>query len=137
MGFLAAIPLLGQALDSIFSGLDKLFTSDDERLKGQHAILMAIMPVVTVLIQAQAEFDRQRADLERDAMKSEDWFVRRSRPAMSWVTFVWWMSMELMHSARADYAFYAFCIVSGIWSATRGIEKIIPVWTNGKTGNGK
>ena len=134
MGFLAAVPIIGQALDSVFSGLDKLFTSDDERLKGQAAILMAFQPVILTLVQAQAEFDKARADLEKAALQSEDWFVRRSRPAMSWITFIGWQYMAYTNNAHADQAFYAFALVAGIWSVTRGGEKIVSQWMGVKGG---
>lgn len=133
--FLAAVPIIGAALDSVFSGLDKLFTSDDERLKGQAAILMAFQPVILALVQAQGAFDKMRSDLEQAAIKSEDWFVRRSRPAMSWVTFIAWQYAASVQSPQADNAFTAFCIVAGIWSTTRGAEKVVDKWM-GKNGNG-
>jgi hypothetical protein len=137
MGFLAAVPILGQALDGVFSGLDKLFTSDDERLKAQHQILLAFQPVILALVQAQAEFDRIRADVEKTALQSEDWFIRRSRPAMTWVTFGWWMFTEITSHPHADKAFYAFLLVSGIWTATRGGAQIIETWMGKKNGGTK
>ena len=136
MSFLAAVPLIGQALDSTFSGLDKLFTSDDERLKGKYAILMAFQPVITLLVQSQAEFDRMRAEVDIAAMKSEDRFIRWSRPAMSWITFIGWQYAMFISSPHADQAFYAFGLVAGLWSASRGGEKIISQWM-GKNGNSK
>jgi len=137
MSFLAAVPMIGQALDGVFSGLDKLFTSDDERLKGQHAILMAFQPVILTLIQAQGEFDKARAALETTALQSEDWFVRRSRPAMAWVTFGLWAYAFVTGHPMVDEAFAAFAVIAGLWSVTRGGEKIASAWVNGKNGNGK
>jgi len=129
--FLAAVPMIGKALDGVFSGMDKLFTSDDERLKGQASILMAFQPVILTLVQAQAEFDKARADLEKAAIQSEDWFVRRSRPAMSWLTFILWAYAFVTGHPQVDEAFAAFAIIAGIWSATRGGEKIAATWMNG------
>ena len=136
MSFLAAVPVLGQALESVMGGLDKLFTSDDERLKGQHAILMAFQPVILLLVQAQADFDKVRMDLEKAALQSEDWFVRRSRPAMSWLTFFMWAYAFIVNHPRVEEAFAAFAIISGIWSVTRGGEKIVGKWVEHKNGNG-
>lgn len=97
---------------------------------------MAFQPVILALVQAQAEFDKARSDLEKVALTSEDWFVRRSRPAMSWLTFLGWQYAEITGNANADHAFYAFCVVAGIWSATRGGEKIVTQWLGRKEGNG-
>jgi hypothetical protein len=134
MSFLAGIPLIGSALASLFDGADKLFTSDEERLKFQHAILMAFQPVILVLVQAQAEFDKVRAQIELAAMQSGDRFVRWTRPAMTWLTFGFWAYCVITGNPQAEYAFYAFGIVGGLFSATRGGEKIVGQWMNGRNG---
>jgi hypothetical protein len=39
MAFWAAIPVLGPLLDSIFNGIDKVSTTDEERLKLKQEIM--------------------------------------------------------------------------------------------------
>jgi hypothetical protein len=134
MSFLASIPLIGSALSAIFDGADKLFTSDEERLKFQHLILMAFQPVILALVQVQAEFDKVRAQIELASLQSGDRFIRRTRPAMTWLTFAFWAYCVVTSNPQAEYAFYAFGIIGGFFSATRGGEKIVAQWVNGKNG---
>lgn len=131
MSFLEAIPVIGQALETVFGGLDKLFTSDDERMKAQHAILMAFQPVILAVLQAQGQFDQLRQQTEIAMIQSGDRFVRWTRPAMTWLTFLTWGYMALTNHPQSEYAFYAFGLIGGLWSASRGGEKIVSKWVNG------
>jgi len=131
VSFFAAVPVIGQALDSVFKGLDSLFTSDDERMKAQNAMLMAFQPVILAVLQAQGEFDKLRNQVDLAMLQSGDRLIRWTRPLMTWLTFITWGYMALTNHAQADYAFYAFGLIGGLWSASRGGEKIVSKWVNG------
>jgi len=146
-GFLAAIPVIGQFLDSVFSGIDKISTTDEERLKFKTEMMTVAGPVITMLVQAQAEFDKAQKDIQIAAIQSGDAFVRRVRPMLMCATFLAWAGIEgfAMYmaganpgymNAAADRAFWAFGLIGGLFTATRGIEKGVMHWAqrNGKNG---
>ena len=134
MGFWTAIPLVGSLIDSIGSAVDRNVTSDEERLKMHQAIMATAQPVIQAVVQAQAEFDRMAFQLRIVETQSTDRFVRWTRPLMSWVTFILWGYAFVTHHPQMEYAFYAFGLVAGLFSATRGFEKVVGQWANGKNG---
>jgi len=148
MGFLAAIPFIGSLLDSVFNGIDKVSTTDEERLKFKHEMMTVAAPVITMLVQAQAEFDKAQRDIQIAALQSGDPFVRRVRPLLMCATFVAWIAIEgfamYLTGASPEYleaaahrAFYAFGLIGGLFTATRGVEKGIMHWAASKNGSNK
>lgn len=147
MGFWAAVPMIGSLLDSIFGGIDKISTSDEEKLKLKQEIMATAAPVITLLIEAQKSFDQMRTQVELAAIQSGDTFVRRVRPALMVGTFIAWAGIEgyVMYlvgpqveylQAAAERAFWAFGLIGGLFTATRGVEKGVMRWAQGKNGNG-
>lgn len=134
-GYLAGIPMIGGLLDTIFGGIDRLTTSDEERLKFKHAMMMAAQPVIAALIAAQAEFDKAVMALRIAEVQSSDRFIRWSRPAMGWATFFLAGYALIVNHQHAETALWLFGIVNGLWSATRGAEGIVKRWA--ANGNGK
>lgn len=141
MSFLAAIPVIGQLFTTVEKVVDELHVSDEERLVAKKAIMEVASPALEALLKAQSEFDQLAFRLREIELTSGDWFVRRTRPAMMWLTFLAWVGVEgylSVHGgltqASAERAFYAFGLIGGLFSATRGIEKAVDKWTtNGKT----
>ncbi len=144
-GFLAAIPLIGPLVDSVFNGIDKISTTDEERLKFKTEMWQVFAPVISLLVQAQASFDQAQKDIQIATIESGDSFIRRVRPTLMCLTFIAWVGLEafmLYHptpevGAAAQRAFYAFGLIGGLFTVTRGAEKAITQWVSGKSGNGK
>jgi hypothetical protein len=137
MSFLAAIPIVGSLFDSIGNAIDKNVTSIEEKLKMKNEFTALVVPLFQVVFQAQAEFDKLQQQIRLAELQSGDRFVRWTRPAMTWLTFIFWGYCVVTGNPQAEYAFYAFGLIAGIFSATRGSEKIVAKWSNGKNGNGK
>jgi len=148
MTFLAAIPVIGGLLDSVFNGIDKISTTDEERLKFKADIMALSAPVITMLVQAQSEFDKAQQAIQIAAIQSGDAFVRRVRPALMCATFLAWIGIEgfamYLNGASAPYlndaaqrAFYAFGLIGGLFTATRGIEKGVMHWASTKNGGSR
>lgn len=136
MGFMAAIPLIGTLLDSVFGGIDRISTTDEERLKAKQEIMQVAQPVIASVIAAQAEFDKASFALRVTEVQSGDRFVRWSRPLMGWVTFGLAAYALIVQHPLAETALWIFGLVNGLFSATRGMEKITAKWAMGN-GNSK
>lgn len=147
MGFWAAVPLVGSLIDSLGNAVDKVVTSDEERLTLHREMMSVAQPVLQAIISAQAEFDKMRTQLELASIASGDPFVRRVRPGLMVATFCAWFGIEgyalYLVGPNLEYlqdaalrAFGAFGIVGGLFTATRGIEKAVGRWAEGKNGNG-
>lgn len=136
MGFWAAIPIIGSLLDSVFNGIDKISTTDEERLKFKQEMMLVAQPVISSLLAAQAAFDQAQAKVREAEIQSGDAFVRRTRPAMMWLTFGMWAYAMITNHPLAQEAFYAFGLIGGLFTASRGIEKGVMQWAKGKNGNG-
>ena len=132
--WMAAIPMIGGLLSTVFGGLDELTTSTEEKLALQQKIMATAQPVIAAIIQAQAEFDKASFALRVAEVQSSDRFVRWTRPLMSWMTFGLWAYAFVVQHPAMEYAFYAFGLVAGLFSATRGFEKVVGQWANGKNG---
>lgn len=131
MSFWAAVPIIGGLLDTIFRGVDELHTSTEEKLALQQKIMATAQPVITLLIQSQAEFDKAVMTLRVAEIQSGDRFIRWSRPLMGWMTFVVMGYALYTNHPQAEATVWLFGIVNGLWSATRGAEKIVGHWANG------
>src|SRR3972149_6488701 len=105
MSFFAAIPIIGDALSNVFKGLDSLFTSDDERMKAQNAMLMAFQPVILAVLQAQGEFDKLRNQVDLAMLQSGDRLIRWTRPLKPRRPYVIRGYMARTNHPQADYGF--------------------------------
>ena len=137
MSWISAIPIVGDFVDSVGAAIDKNVTTDHERLQVKAEVVALTAPVLQAVLSAQAKFDEMRVQLQIVETQSGDRLVRWTRPLMSWATFLLWGYAFVMNHPMADEAFIAFTLIAGITSATRGIEKTVGKWANGKNGNGK
>lgn len=129
MSFLAAIPVIGGFLSKVFDGIDSITTSDEERLQFKTTILEAQVPLLTDIVQADAELQKARVALETAALQSDKFLVYSLRPILSYATFFYYMATSLgAVSGDPDKAFYAFGLVFGIFGVSRGAEKMAKIF---------
>ncbi len=123
------IPLIGpifEGLKSIFGFIDNVHTSDEERLALKAQLMALYQPVLEGTIKVEMQAAELRARMHEVEIKSDRILVWSLRPLMTWLTFGYWIAVSTNYvSGNADNAFYAFGIVAGIFSGTRGIEKVV------------
>jgi len=123
------IPLIGrlfEGLKSIFGFIDDIHTSDEEKLAAKAQLMGLYQPVLEAAIQLQMQEAELRARIHEVEIKSDRILVWSLRPLMTWLTFAYWVAVSMNYvQGNADNAFYAFGIVAGIFSGTRGIEKVV------------
>jgi len=135
MNWLSAVPIIGGLFDSIGTAIDKNVTTDEERLKLRAEMMALAGPVIQSLVQAQGKFDEMKLQLQLAEVQSGDKFVRWTRPLMTWLTFTFWAYTVVFNHPAQEMAFYAFGLIGGLFSATRGAEKMVGKWSNGRNGN--
>lgn len=88
---------VGTVVDGLFSGLDKLFTSDDERAKAKLALQVELQK--PHMMQAMANIHEAQ---------HPNWFVAGWRPAIGWLCAMClgyhWMLKDLATMAIVTYA---------------------------------
>ena len=152
MGFLASLPIIGSFFQSIGDTVDKLVTSDEERLQVKAKITELSAPVLMAVVAAQVSANELQARIVEAEAKSEDRMVRWRRPILSllaagnFMVVLWWW---LLHGGTVDifeiteipavvsYSFTFAALVNGLDVGTRGLEKMVGKWaSNGQKGNG-
>ena len=135
MSFLSALPIVGSFFESVGDVIDKVTTTDEERLKARVEMMALAGPAIQAIITAQGAFDQARLQLQVVEVQSGDRFVRWTRPLMTWLTFITWAYCLATNNPNTEMAFYAFGLIGGIFSATRGAEKMVSKWHNGNGNN--
>jgi hypothetical protein len=153
MSFLSSIPVIGSFFNDIGEAIDKNVTSDEERLKIKADMLGITAPVIQAVVQAQISSNELQAKIVEMESKSEDRMVRWRRPLLSFAAAINFFSMLWMWivfgpgieniwaiediPAVVQYSFTFAALVNGLDIGTRGVEKMVGSWANGKNGNGK
>ena len=70
-----------KVIDSATKGLDKLFTSDEERLKAEVLLNQIKAELTTTLITSFTKVIKMQSDIIISEMKGESWLQRNWRPA--------------------------------------------------------
>jgi hypothetical protein len=81
MGFIAAIPIIGQALESIFSIIDKVVPDRDLAEKLKHETTLEMM-------KADIELQKGQQDINKIEAASSSIFVAGWRPFIGWMSGV-------------------------------------------------
>ena len=69
-----------KVIDSVGDGLDKLFTSDEEKLKAQNMLEQIRSKMKTTIIQSLATNQKLKADVIMEEIKGESFIQRNWRP---------------------------------------------------------
>lgn len=133
MSFLAALPIIGKFFDTAGEIVDNVSTTDEERLEGKAKLTSMYMPVISLIVQADAELQKARTSLQIAEAKSDKFLVYSLRPILSYATFAIWVATKMGYMAgNPDQAFYAFGLVFGVFGTSRGIEKIMRTFKSGE-----
>ncbi len=76
------IPIIAQLLPTLFQGLDKLFTSDDERAKAQAEIQRIQNEITAKVIEYESAQLSAQKDIIIAEAKGESWLQRNWRPIL-------------------------------------------------------
>lgn len=137
MSWLAAVPVLGQLFTSLGEAIDRNVTTDHERLQMKAKIMELQVPVIMAVAEAhKAGLDLQAKLAEVEA-KSEDRLVRWRRPIVSIVALANFLVMSWLGAMGypipdLQYAFILAALANGLDIGTRGLEKMVGRWSDGK-----
>jgi hypothetical protein len=123
---------MGAAADSIMGGLDKLFTSDDERLKGR-AIIAGQLQKFQLGMESELT-KRQQADMASDNGLSKN--IRPGTLILSLLLVVLCYGMEIsgnpLPEKMVNGAFLLAQITTSFYFGSRGIEKMVANISQGR-----
>ena len=151
MSFLASLPIIGSFFEGAANAVDSLVTSDEERLQIKAKIVELSAPVLQAVVSAQVSANELQARIVEAEAKSEDRMVRWRRPIIGFaaagnflVVLWWWLLSGSVANifaiseipAVVQYSFMFAALVNGLDIGTRGLEKMVGKWANGKNGNG-
>lgn len=129
MSFLAAIPIIGKFFETASELVDNVSTTDEERLEAKTKLTSMYMPVISLIVTADAELQKARMELDKVMSQSDHFLVYSLRPILCYMTFANWVATKVGYlSGDPSQAFYAFGLVFGIFGSSRGIEKIMKVF---------
>ena len=153
MSFLASLPIIGSFFEAAGNAVDKLVTSDEERLQVKAKIVELSAPVLQAVVQAQVSANELQAKIVQAEAASEDRMVRWRRPILSFLAafnflgVLWWWiladrTVNIFDVTEipviVSYSFMFAALVNGLDVGTRGLEKMVGSWASkGANGNGK
>lgn len=85
MGWLSTLFSGGDAVKAIGETVDKLFTSDDERLERSNELAKAKFDYELELARLEAKASSDQVDVNKIEAASANWVVAGWRPAIGWV----------------------------------------------------
>ncbi|HTQ73573.1 MAG TPA: 3TM-type holin [Burkholderiales bacterium] len=85
MSFLSGLLGAGDVVRAVSSGLDKLLTSDDERLEKRLEIVKAEREFRLAAMQVLGKSDEKQADTNIEEIRSGSLFMAGWRPAIGWI----------------------------------------------------
>lgn len=136
--WLAAIPVLGGLFEAVGTAVDKIVTSDEERLKLKAEMMAMQVPVVTAIIEAQKHSNEMQIRLAEAELKSEHWLVWSRRPILSYAAFANAILANVFGALGHNYmaqddAWWLALAINGLDVGSRGAEKVV----GALRGNGK
>lgn len=123
--WLAAIPVIGDLFDKVGGAVDKLVTSDEERLKVKAELTSLYVPVLQSVMEAQKQANEMQVRIAEIEVKSEHWLVWSRRPIIAYLSILNLIIAGFIKHMSIDTAFYFAMVVNGLDTGTRGIEKIM------------
>lgn len=85
MSFLSNLLGAGDVVRSVGDSLDKLFTSDDERLEKRLEIVKAEREFSLAALQTLEKSDEKQADVNIEEIRTGSFFMAGWRPAIGWI----------------------------------------------------
>lgn len=125
MSFLAAIPVIGSLFESIGGAVDKLVTSDHERLQMKATLMQLQVPVIIAVLEAQKATNELQVKLAEIEGKSEHWLVWSRRPIIAFLAVGNFIGSAIFGYMNTDNAFYFACLANGLDIAGRSTEKVV------------
>lgn len=124
-------------VDSIFSGIDSLSTTEEEKMALKATIQVQQNQLVIKLAEVESGIIAEQASIIRAEIDSESWLARNWRPItmLSFLAllFLYWFDVQPdnMTQESINHVFALLKIGIGGYVVGRSVEKGITKWKNG------
>lgn len=125
MSWLNAVPIIGDMFDKVGGAVDKLVTSDEERLKMKAELTSLYVPVLQSIMEAQKSMNEMQVKIAEMEIKSEHWLVWSRRPIIAYLSIINLIAAAVFKHMDIDNALYFSMLINGLDTGTRGIEKVM------------
>lgn len=136
---------INKIIDSVGNAVDKLVTSDEERIALKNELISAKLAAEREAKELELDFEKELSSRHALDMKSDDVWSKRIRPG-SLIYLLIVVTMLALTDGNIGWGEYLFQIKDsyislfegllmlafGFYFGSRGVEKVMKIWKDGK-----